>query len=65
PGFIDTRMTRPLPEKVRAMLIAKIPLGRFGKPEELARVHAFLAGEGGDYITGQVFCADGGLTAGF
>lgn len=65
PGFIETRMTAPLPEKVRAMLIEKIPLGRFGKPEELARLHVFLAGEGGDYITGQVLCADGGLTAGF
>ena len=65
PGFIDTRMTAPLPEKVKAMLVEKIPLGRFGKPEELARVHAFLAGPGGDYITGQVICADGGLTAGF
>ena len=65
PGFIDTRMTAPLPEKVKAMLVEKIPLGRFGKPEELARVHAFLAGAGGDYITGQVLCADGGLTAGF
>jgi 3-oxoacyl-[acyl-carrier protein] reductase len=65
PGFIETRMTATLPEKVRAMLVDKIPLGRFGKPEELARVHVFLAGPGGDYITGQVFCADGGLTAGF
>lgn len=65
PGFIDTRMTAPLPEKVKAALIEKIPLGRFGKPEELARMHAFLAGSGGDYITGQVFCVDGGLTAGF
>jgi 3-oxoacyl-[acyl-carrier protein] reductase len=65
PGFIETRMTATLPDKVKAMLVEKIPLGRFGKPEELARVHAFLAGPGGDYITGQVFCADGGLTAGF
>ena len=65
PGFIETRMTAPLPEKVKAMLIEKIPLGRFGKPEELARLHLFLSGAGGDYITGQVFCADGGLTAGF
>ena len=65
PGFIETRMTAPLPDKVKAMLIEKIPMGRFGKPEELARLHMFLSGEGGDYITGQVFCADGGLTAGF
>jgi 3-oxoacyl-[acyl-carrier protein] reductase len=65
PGFIETRMTAPIPEKVRALLIAKIPLGRFGTPEELARLHLFLSGEGGDYVTGQVFCADGGLTAGF
>lgn len=62
PGFIDTEMTGSLPEKVRAAVLAAIPAGRAGTAEDVARTVAFLAGRGGDYITGQVICVDGGMT---
>lgn len=61
PGFIQTDMTAVLPEKVREAMLSSIPLGRLGQPEEVARVAAFLAGPGGDYLTGQVFGVDGGM----
>ena len=61
PGFIDTDMTAVLPEEVRGKLLASIPLGRLGRPEDVARTAAFLAGPGGDYITGQVISVDGGM----
>lgn len=59
PGFIDTDMTKDL--KQRDELVKMIPSGRFGKPEEVARVVAFLASERSAYITGQVIKVDGGL----
>ncbi len=62
PGFIDTEMTGALPEKVRDAILAAIPAGRAGTVEDVARTVAFLAGRGGDYITGQVICVDGGMT---
>jgi NAD(P)-dependent dehydrogenase (short-subunit alcohol dehydrogenase family) len=49
-----------MPEEVRAGILAKIPLGRFGRPEEIAQAVAFLVLHG-DYITGQVIAIDGGL----
>lgn len=61
PGFVDTEMTRAMPEKVREDAVKTIPLGRMGSPEDIARMVVFLADEAGDYITGQVFCVDGGL----
>lgn len=61
PGFIQTDMTAELPEAVREGLLGSIPLGRLGQPEEVARAAVFLAGPGGDYITGQVLSVDGGL----
>lgn len=61
PGFIETDMTDILPEDIREAAKAKIPLGRFGKPEEVASLVAFLAGDGGNYITGQVITIDGGM----
>ena len=61
PGFVDTEMTRAMPEKVREDAVKTIPLGRMGSVEDIARTVVFLAGETGDYITGQVFCVDGGL----
>ena len=61
PGFIDTDMTAVLPEEVRGKLLVSIPLGRLGRPEDVARTAAFLAGPGGDYITGQVISVDGGM----
>lgn len=61
PGFIETDMTSGLPDKVREQAISHIPLGRFGKPEEVAELTAFLAGDNSSYITGQVFHLDGGM----
>jgi len=61
PGFIETEMTRTLPEKVREGFISKIPLGRMGTPEEIAEAVLFLATDASNYITGQVINVNGGL----
>ena len=62
PGFIETDMTaNDLPAERRALLLKEIPLGRVGKPEDVAAAVAFLAGPGGAYITGQVLRVNGGL----
>jgi 3-oxoacyl-[acyl-carrier protein] reductase len=61
PGFIDTDMTRALNDDQRAAMASQIPLGRIGKPEEVAAAVAFLIGPGGDYITGEVLNVSGGL----
>lgn len=62
PGFIETAMTASLPEKVSQDYLSRIPLKRFGKPEEIARVAAFLASEDADYVSGQVIAVDGALS---
>ncbi len=61
PGFVGTEMTAVLSDKVKEESIRQIPLGRFGKPEDIAKTVAFLASEEAGYITGQVIQVDGGL----
>ncbi len=61
PGFIDTPMARKVPEASLAALTERTPLGRLGKPEEIAAAYAFLASDDGAYITGTCLNVDGGL----
>lgn len=61
PGFIDTDMTKDLPEANKEMMLQQIPLGRLGAPQEIAAVVAFLAGDAGSYITGETIQVNGGL----
>lgn len=61
PGFIDTDMTRSLPEASRAALLEEIAVERFGTPEEVAHACAFLASPGASYITGHTLHVNGGL----
>ncbi len=63
PGFIATEMTKVLPEEVQAGILAQIPLGRMGTPEEVADVVDYLATRG-DYITGTVIHVNGGMYGG-
>jgi 3-oxoacyl-[acyl-carrier protein] reductase len=62
PGFIETSMTQKLDQKQRDALMRNIPLGRLGKPEDIAQVVGFLCSPEADYITGQVIAVDGGMT---
>ena len=62
PGFIATDMTEAMPENVKNSLTETIPLKRIGRPEEIADTAVFLASGKADYITGQVFAVDGGMT---
>jgi 3-oxoacyl-[acyl-carrier protein] reductase len=61
PGYIETAMTDALPEDARLKMLGMIPLGRFGRVEDVASVVIFLLSEMADYITGQVINCDGGM----
>lgn len=61
PGFIDTDMTRGLPEEAKTALLAHVPLARFGKPQEVAAAVVFLASEGAGYVTGSTLHVNGGM----
>ncbi|MCX2976406.1 3-oxoacyl-ACP reductase FabG [Candidatus Marimicrobium litorale] len=61
PGFIDTDMTRELPEEQRAMLLQQIPLGRLGEAQEIASLVSFLCGPSAAYISGETVHINGGL----
>ncbi|MGV6808060.1 MAG: 3-oxoacyl-ACP reductase FabG [bacterium] len=61
PGFIDTDMTKELPEAHVDAMLAQIPLGRLGQPDEIASVVAFLVGDAGGYITGETIQVNGGM----
>ncbi|MBI5180472.1 MAG: 3-oxoacyl-[acyl-carrier-protein] reductase [Nitrospirae bacterium] len=62
PCVIETEMIKEIPQKVYDELMAMIPIGRLGKPEEVAEVVTFLASDEASYITGQIISVDGGIT---
>ena len=61
PGFIDTDMTRAMPEEAKQGLVGQIALGRLGEPADIARAVAFLAGPSANYITGETLHVNGGM----
>jgi len=61
PGFIETDMTKVLPEEHKAKLVEKVPSARLGQPEEIAAAVAFLASQGAAYITGETLHVNGGM----
>jgi 3-oxoacyl-[acyl-carrier protein] reductase len=61
PGFIDTDMTRVLPEDQRDSMLAQVPLGRLGEGEDIANAVVFLASAGGAYVTGETLHVNGGM----
>jgi len=62
PGYVETELTRSLPENVKDQIKGQVPAGRFAEAEEVAEVVAFLAGEDAGYVTGQTVAVDGGMT---
>ncbi|HTO12487.1 MAG TPA: SDR family NAD(P)-dependent oxidoreductase [Candidatus Binatia bacterium] len=64
PAQIDTRMTQTLPAEARQRRVDRIPLGRFGEPEDIAKAALFLASDDASYVTGHTLAVDGGYLAG-
>ena len=62
PGFIDTKMTQVLDENTKKLILEKIPLGKIGEPRDISNCALFIASENSNYITGQTFHVNGGLT---
>lgn len=62
PGFIDTAILSTVPDEVIARMREQVPLGRLGKPEEIANIYAFLASDEASYINGALIEASGGMT---
>ena len=63
PGYITTAMVEELSEEIQTQILARIPMGRFGTPEDVAEAVIFLCSDGASYITGQVLTIDGGMIA--
>ncbi|NLW78437.1 MAG: 3-oxoacyl-[acyl-carrier-protein] reductase [Ruminococcaceae bacterium] len=61
PGYIESDMTDAMPEKAKEAILAQVPAGRMGQPEDVAALAVFLAGEAAGYITGEVIRVDGGM----
>ena len=61
PGYIDTDMTQGLPEEIRKKILAQVPMGRMGTPQDIANAVKFLVSDDASYITGQVIAVNGGM----
>jgi 3-oxoacyl-[acyl-carrier protein] reductase len=61
PGYVETELTGGLSDEIKGRILGQVPVGRFGEPEEIAEVVAFLAGDGAAYVTGQTIAVDGGM----
>ena len=64
PGYIGTEMVKQMPEKILDVMVSRTPLGRLGKPEEIAEAYCWLASDGASFITGTVLSVDGGVVVG-
>jgi len=61
PGYVDTRLTQVIADEMKELMLANTPLGRFGRPEDIAGAERFLCSEEASFITGEVLMVDGGL----
>ena len=61
PGYVETELTGGLSDEIKGRILGQVPVGRFGEPEEIAEVVAFLVGDGAAYVTGQTIAVDGGM----